>query len=81
MSDFTPAQHAQLGCEYLDELLHDLETHDWCQWFTCASRFLKRLSHTAIGIAGKVNEHAKALGWRCRLKLHLKEAVMDMNSG
>jgi hypothetical protein len=49
MPNLTPAQHAQLGCEYLDELLRSLQSHRWCFYDT-------------YGIERKISEHAEALG-------------------
>lgn len=49
MSNLTPAQHAQLGCDYLDELLHALQSNRWC-------------FDDTFGIERKISGHAEALG-------------------
>ena len=51
MASLTPSNHAQLGCDYLDELLQALETNGWC-------------FENTFGIERKVSEHAEALGLR-----------------
>lgn len=62
MPGLTPAQHAQLGCDYLDELLNDLESHDWCWMGALRGGAYERMAHSVSGIGFKFNEHAKALG-------------------
>jgi hypothetical protein len=49
MPDLTPAQHAQFGCDYLNELLQALQARQWCFYDTA-------------GIERKISDHAKALG-------------------
>src|SRR5829696_4582486 len=49
MLNLTPAQHAEFGCDYLDELLHALQSNRWC-------------FHDTFGIEMKISEHAEALG-------------------
>ena len=49
MESLTPSNHAQLGCDYLDELLQALETNGWC-------------FEDTFGIERKVSKHAEALG-------------------
>jgi hypothetical protein len=49
MSDLLPSEHAQFGCEYLDELVQALQRQQWC-------------FHETYGIERRVSEHAEALG-------------------
>jgi hypothetical protein len=58
----TPSQHAKFGCDYLDELVSDLKSHDWCWAGALRGNQYQRMAHSAAGIASKVNEHALALG-------------------
>ncbi len=48
-SNLTPAQHAQYGCDYVDELVRALESNRWC-------------FHDTYGIEQKISDHALALG-------------------
>lgn len=48
-TNLTPSQHAQFGCDYVDELVRALESNRWC-------------FHETYGIEKKISDHARALG-------------------